>query len=228
MTDHDEVPHGRPPRFADWLTEPMRRNRGTYIKVALAAAMINLFGLVTSLFSMTVYDRVVPNNAFSSLVALSIGLAIVVVFDFVLRVLRAYFADLAGADIDHEIARCADSKRDAHRGRQALEHEIGWRIHALVSLAWTICGEVTFSRRDFFSHHLRCGGIPGKERTHQIALVGALFQRFAFPLTWPYELAPEKLQKTITDFHFVLITQGGHSGAPLELDMPHYFRVCRA
>jgi ATP-binding cassette subfamily C protein LapB len=91
------------PRFAAWLTEPMRRNRQVYLKVALAAAMINLFGLITSLFTMTVYDRVVPNNAFSSLVALSIGLLIVVAFDFVLRILRAYFVDTAGADIDHDI-----------------------------------------------------------------------------------------------------------------------------
>mgnify|MGYP000509977545 CR=1 FL=1 len=99
---HDMIKHPRP-RFAPWLVEPMLRNKGTYLKVALAAAMINIFGLITSLFTMTVYDRVVPNNAFSSLVALSIGLAIVVVFDFVLRVLRAYFTDLAGADIDHDI-----------------------------------------------------------------------------------------------------------------------------
>lgn len=91
------------PRFATWLTEPMRRNRGTYLKVALAAAMINIFGLVTSLFTMTVYDRVVPNNAMSSLVALSIGLGVVIVFDFILRILRAYFVDHAGADIDHDI-----------------------------------------------------------------------------------------------------------------------------
>lgn len=91
------------PRFAPWLVEPMLRNKGTYIKVAMAAAMINIFGLVTSLFTMTVYDRVVPNSAFSSLVSLSIGLAVVVVFDFVLRILRAYFVDFAGADIDHDI-----------------------------------------------------------------------------------------------------------------------------
>ena len=101
---HDMIEHPRP-RFAPWLVEPMLRNKGTYIKVALAAAMINIFGLVTSLFTMTVYDRVVPNNAFSSLVALSIGLLILVVFDFLLRILRAYFTDLAGADIDHDVGR---------------------------------------------------------------------------------------------------------------------------
>ncbi|HEY0112480.1 MAG TPA: type I secretion system permease/ATPase [Allosphingosinicella sp.] len=91
------------PRLAAWLTEPMRRNRSVYVKVAIAAAMINIFGLVTSLFTMTVYDRVLPNNATSSLVALSIGLGIVVVFDFILKLLRSYFVDIAGASIDREI-----------------------------------------------------------------------------------------------------------------------------
>ncbi|MCP3733420.1 type I secretion system permease/ATPase [Sphingomonas sp. RP10(2022)] len=98
----DTIEHPKP-RFAPWLLEPMLRNKRVYLKVALAAAMINLFGLITSLFTMTVYDRVVPNNAYSSLVALSIGLLVVVVFDFVLRILRAYFVDLAGADIDHDV-----------------------------------------------------------------------------------------------------------------------------
>jgi ATP-binding cassette subfamily C protein LapB len=83
--------------------EPMRRNRSIYFKVALAAVMINIFGLMTSLFTMTVYDRVVPNNATSSLVALSIGLAIIVIFDFALKLLRSYFVDIAGASIDREV-----------------------------------------------------------------------------------------------------------------------------
>jgi ATP-binding cassette, subfamily C, bacterial LapB len=110
-----------PPRFARWLAEPMRRNRGTYAKVALAAAMTNIFALVASLFTMTVYDRVVPNNAFASLIALSIGLAIVVMFDFVLRILRAYFVDLAGADIDRAVGatvfdRLVNIRLDLKRG----------------------------------------------------------------------------------------------------------------
>jgi ATP-binding cassette subfamily C protein LapB len=91
------------PRLAAWLMEPMRRNRATYWKVALAAVFINIFGLLTSLFTMTVYDRVVPNNATSSLVALTIGLGIVIIFDFILKMLRAYFVDHAGAHIDRDI-----------------------------------------------------------------------------------------------------------------------------
>jgi ATP-binding cassette, subfamily C, bacterial LapB len=102
LSDEATIIHPKP-RFADWLMEPLRANRSVYTKVAIAASMINLFALVTSLFTMTVYDRVLPNNATSSLIGLSIGLAIILVFDFVLKILRAYFVDVAGADIDREI-----------------------------------------------------------------------------------------------------------------------------
>lgn len=89
--------------FADWLMQPIRKNQSVYLKVGLAAVMINLFGIITSLFTMTVYDRVIPNNATASLIGLSIGLLIVILFDFVLKLLRAYFVDIAGADIDGDI-----------------------------------------------------------------------------------------------------------------------------
>ncbi|QPC98290.1 type I secretion system permease/ATPase [Qipengyuania soli] len=90
-------------RLADWLVEPIRANWRTYSKVVIAATLINIFALVSSLFTMTVYDRVVPNNAFGSLAALSIGLGIIIVFDFALKLLRAYFVDHAGMNIDREI-----------------------------------------------------------------------------------------------------------------------------
>ncbi|WP_225899755.1 type I secretion system permease/ATPase [Croceicoccus gelatinilyticus] len=97
-----ELPRGR---MAEWLSKPLRANRGIYTKVALAAAMINLFALITALFTMTVYDRVVPNNAMDSLIGLSIGLVIILLFDFVLKILRAYFVDVAGARVDRDIGK---------------------------------------------------------------------------------------------------------------------------
>lgn len=90
-------------RLADWLVDPIKANWSTYSKVAIAATLINIFGLVTALFTMTVYDRVVPNNAFTSLWALTIGLVIIIVFDFALKLLRAYFVDNAGVNIDREV-----------------------------------------------------------------------------------------------------------------------------
>lgn len=104
-----------PPRFGAWLAAPMAANRSVYIKVAIAAALINLFGIVSSLFTMTVYDRVIPNNATASLIALTIGLGVVIIFDFLLRTLRAYFADIAGAEIDQEVGEHVFAKLLAFR-----------------------------------------------------------------------------------------------------------------
>ena len=91
------------PRVAKWLLGPIRANRGLYGQVVLAAVLVNLFSLVTSLFSMTVYNRIVPNNATDSLIALSLGVAIILVFDFILRTLRGYFIDIAGQRIDRTV-----------------------------------------------------------------------------------------------------------------------------
>lgn len=92
-----------PPRLAKWLMDPINDNRGLYMQVVLAATLVNLFGLATSLFSMTVYNRIVPNNATDSLIALSIGVAIILIFDFVLRLIRGYFIDIAGQRIDRTV-----------------------------------------------------------------------------------------------------------------------------
>ena len=96
-------PRDPAPLIAPWLAGPLRENRAAFLQVALAAAFINLFALATSLFSMTVYDRVVPNNATTSLMVLSIGIGIVLLFDFVLKSLRGWFIDWAGARIDRRV-----------------------------------------------------------------------------------------------------------------------------
>ena len=108
-------------RFAPWLIAPMMRNRGIYMKVAVAAALINIFALVSALFTMTVYDRIVPNDGAASLVGLSIGLVFVIIFDFVLRLLRVYFVDVAGANIDHDVGETLFAKLLALR----LDHRRG-------------------------------------------------------------------------------------------------------
>ena len=92
------------PLVAAWLWRPLRANAGLYAEVAAAAALVNLFGLASSLFSMTVYDRVVPANALGSLAALTTGMIVILVFDFAARTLRGLLIDHAGARVDREIA----------------------------------------------------------------------------------------------------------------------------
>jgi ATP-binding cassette subfamily C protein LapB len=91
------------PRAGDWLRAPVWANRGLFAQVALAAALINALSLATSLFSMAVYNKIIPNNATDSLAALLIGISLVLAFDFLLRILRGYFVDVAGQNIDHQL-----------------------------------------------------------------------------------------------------------------------------
>lgn len=88
-----------------WFWGAFRHNWWTYGQIILAAIMINFFSLGSSVFIMTVYDRVIPNNAVDSLIALSIGMFIVITFDFFLKYLRAYFIDTAGQNVDLKVAK---------------------------------------------------------------------------------------------------------------------------
>ncbi|MCH7872797.1 MAG: type I secretion system permease/ATPase, partial [Planctomycetes bacterium] len=83
-----------------WLWGPILKNWWIYGQVIIAAVLINIFALATPLFIMTVYDRVVPNNATETMWVLAIGAAIVFGFDFVVRSLRGYYLDTAGKRAD--------------------------------------------------------------------------------------------------------------------------------
>jgi ATP-binding cassette, subfamily C, bacterial LapB len=89
-----------PPAPGEWLRAPLWANRGLFGQAALAAVFINTFAVATSLFSIAVYNKIVPNNATESLTALVIGISFVIIFDFVLRTLRGTFIDSAGQNID--------------------------------------------------------------------------------------------------------------------------------
>ena len=91
-------------RYGHWFWGPLLNARGLYIQVGFAALLINLFALSASMFSMIVYDRVMPNGAVETLIALLVGVAIVFASDFVLRSLRSYHLDVAGARADMIIA----------------------------------------------------------------------------------------------------------------------------
>ena len=87
-----------------WFFGPVIRSKRLYMQVILASVFINLFALVSAFYIMTVYDRVIPNDAMESLLALTIGVCIVMSFDFIMKVMRGVFTDQAGINIDFDVA----------------------------------------------------------------------------------------------------------------------------
>ncbi len=83
-----------------WFWGTLKDNTRLYRDVLLAAFMINVFAIAMPLFTMNVYDRVVPNHAIETLWMLSTGVLIVLVADLVLRTMRGYFLDLASSRVD--------------------------------------------------------------------------------------------------------------------------------
>ena len=94
-SEHSAVPQPR-----HWFWSAISQSWPIYGEALVASLLINLFALVTPFFTMNVYDRVVPNLALETLWVLTIGVALVFGFDFLMRTLRAYFIDVAGKRVD--------------------------------------------------------------------------------------------------------------------------------
>ncbi|MBR1236865.1 type I secretion system permease/ATPase [Bradyrhizobium sp. AUGA SZCCT0182] len=87
-----------------WFWSVVKLYWRSYGHIALAAFLVNMLALATPLFTMSVYDRVIPNGAIPSLIALSIGLGLAIVFDFVLRAVRSRMIDVTGKTVDVVLA----------------------------------------------------------------------------------------------------------------------------
>ncbi len=87
-----------------WFWGAMAANLPVYRDVLLAAGLINIFAIALPLFTMNVYDRVVPNRAMETLWMLAIGMGLVLVADLLLRTVRGYFIDLASSRVDMDLS----------------------------------------------------------------------------------------------------------------------------
>jgi len=99
----------RSPQVADvrgrhWFWAAIFDNRRLYRDALIAALLINIFALATPLFTMNVYDRVVPNNAVETLWVLTIGIGLVILFNFILTTVRAYVVDVASKRVDTRLS----------------------------------------------------------------------------------------------------------------------------
>ena len=103
-------------RLQHWFWGSLAENSRIYRDIMVAAFVVNMFALAMPLFTMNVYDRVLPNRATETLWVMAVGIALLVIGDLVLRTMRAYFLDWASTRIDVKLTR------------RIMEHVLGIRL----------------------------------------------------------------------------------------------------
>ncbi|OOF79629.1 type I secretion system permease/ATPase [Rodentibacter caecimuris] len=93
-----ELPEYHMPKA--WFWKVIWRFKAYYGQVVLATFIINFLALVSSLYVMNVYDRVIPNKTYETLWALSIGVVLAISFEFMAKMIRGHLTDIAGKKAD--------------------------------------------------------------------------------------------------------------------------------
>lgn len=87
-----------------WFRRIVLRDLRPYTQVMIASLVANLLGMAGVLFSMQVYDRVIPAESLPTLYVLFGGVLLAVVFDFVMRIMRLRITDLLGKRADLRVS----------------------------------------------------------------------------------------------------------------------------
>jgi ATP-binding cassette, subfamily C, bacterial LapB len=93
-----------PKTATEWFYYATKKRMMQFVEGIVATSMANILALAGSFYAMQVYDRVVPAQNYQTLVVLSIGALIAVLFELLMRQLRAVFVDRACRSIDNELS----------------------------------------------------------------------------------------------------------------------------
>jgi ATP-binding cassette subfamily C protein LapB len=95
---------GPKPHEGHWFWGVIKGLVPDYMQVVIASFLVNSLAIAAPLFMLNVYDRVLPNSAFATLWVLAIGMALVLVFELIFRMLRGAIIDNAGRRADVKLA----------------------------------------------------------------------------------------------------------------------------
>lgn len=92
------------PYEQSWFWNIVLKDWKRYTDIMVASMVANILALATIVFSMQVYDRVVPSQSIPTLWVLAGGVLIAAIFEFTLRVARVYLSDIIGKRADLKIS----------------------------------------------------------------------------------------------------------------------------
>lgn len=87
-----------------WYWSVAARYWPEYFQVMLASVLVNLLGLAVPIFTMNVYDRVFPTAAITTLWSLVAAVGVALIFDAILKWIRAAVVDNVGRNVDQAVS----------------------------------------------------------------------------------------------------------------------------
>ena len=102
--DDAELIESGPLTATDWFAFAIRKHRRIFMEAVFATFMLSIIGLVSAMYTMQVYDRVVPTKGYSTLWVLTIGALLAVLLEYIIKQVRAHMVDRASKAIDQELS----------------------------------------------------------------------------------------------------------------------------
>lgn len=91
--------------FDQLLKKDLKNYRGIVIEAVVASFLINMLALAVSLFSMQVYDRVIPTRSEYTLIILASGVGLVILFETFMKFARSKIMDKVVVNLDQYLSR---------------------------------------------------------------------------------------------------------------------------
>ena len=101
----DEPSKRRQFSFDQLLKKDLRNYRGIVVEAVVASFLINMLALAVSLFSMQVYDRVIPTRSEYTLIILASGVGLVILFETFMKFARSKIMDKVVVNLDQYLSR---------------------------------------------------------------------------------------------------------------------------
>lgn len=96
--------HDGPKTAGEWFIFALSRYRSSFMDAVFATFIISFIGLLAAMYSMQVYDRVVPSKGYSTLLVLTIGVLISIALELLIKQVRAHMVERACKAIDQELS----------------------------------------------------------------------------------------------------------------------------
>lgn len=91
--------------FDQLLKKDLKNYRGIIVEAVVASFLINMLALAVSLFSMQVYDRVIPTRSEYTLIILASGVGLVILFETFMKFARSKIMDKVVVNLDQYLSR---------------------------------------------------------------------------------------------------------------------------